>query len=277
MTEGDRLGAIRGWLEDFAAATAIGIFLGLLGPFGSFFNGPAPQRILYWGAMSWAGLVVYGSGVRLIQAKLRTPRARWTAITLMVVVVAAPFGVFSWFLATTIWPVLKHIPALTPTLWYGEGLLLTGPQVALFAAIARRRAARAHAALSAGQAPAAAPGLLGAEPAEVLCLQMEDHYVRVHTAGGSRLVLATLAQAIEALGRTAGLRVHRSWWVADRAVVGALAEGRNLRLVLVNGLTAPVARSAVAAVRAAGWLERATNCPTLDIRDPRSVRLSAGR
>ncbi|CAN7580620.1 LytTR family transcriptional regulator DNA-binding domain-containing protein [Phenylobacterium sp. LjRoot225] len=85
---------------------------------------------------------------------------------------------------------------------------------------------------------------------------MEDHYVRVHTAGGSRLVLATFAQAIAAMGRTPGLRVHRSWWVADKAVDRAEAEGRNLRLILTNGVSAPVARSSVAAVREAGWLQR---------------------
>ena len=101
--------------------------------------------------------------------------------------------------------------------------------------------------------------------------------MRIHTAGGSRLVLATLAQAMAALGRAPGLRVHRSWWVADKAVAGAVAEGRNLRLVLVNGLSAPVARSAVAAVRAAGWLQRTPECPSPDIRDPRSVKLSTGR
>jgi DNA-binding LytR/AlgR family response regulator len=83
---------------------------------------------------------------------------------------------------------------------------------------------------------------------------MEDHYVRVHTAAGSRLVLATLAQAIAALAGADGLQVHRSWWVARKAVVRAIADGRNLRLQLVNGATAPVSRSAVAAVRAKGWM-----------------------
>ena len=57
-----------------------------------------------------------------------------------------------------------------------------------------------------------------------------------------------------ALGSADGLQVHRSWWVAKRAVVRAVSEGRNLRLQLVNGITAPVARSAVAIVREAGWL-----------------------
>jgi DNA-binding LytR/AlgR family response regulator len=68
------------------------------------------------------------------------------------------------------------------------------------------------------------------------------------------LVLATLNQAMTALGNADGLQVHRSWWVARKAVARAVTEGRNLRLKLVNGITAPVARSAVAVVREAGWL-----------------------
>jgi DNA-binding LytR/AlgR family response regulator len=83
---------------------------------------------------------------------------------------------------------------------------------------------------------------------------MEDHYVRVHTASGSRLVLATLGQAMAALKGAPGLQVHRSWWVAEQALERAEPQGRNLRLRLVNGITAPVARSAVPQVRAAGWL-----------------------
>ena len=38
------------------------------------------------------------------------------------------------------------------------------------------------------------------------------------TAGNSRLVLGTLNQAMAALGSADGLQVHRSWWVAKRAV-----------------------------------------------------------
>ena len=98
--------------------------------------------------------------------------------------------------------------------------------------------------------------MLGVRPSEVLCLSMEDHYVRVHTAGGSTLVLATLAQATAAMGDIAGMQVHRSWWVAEKAVAGAVAQGRNVRLRLINGVTAPVARTSVAAVRATGWLDR---------------------
>ena len=67
-------------------------------------------------------------------------------------------------------------------------------------------------------------------------------------------MLGTFNQAMEALGNADGLQVHRSWWVARKAVVRAIIECRNPRLQLVNGITAPVARSAVATVREAGWL-----------------------
>ena len=88
---------------------------------------------------------------------------------------------------------------------------------------------------------------------------MEDHYVRAHTPHGSELILIPLRQAVDELAGVEGLRVHRSWWVARAAVEGAAEGGRNLRLRLRGGLTAPVARSAVAAVREAGWLRPASD------------------
>ena len=51
-----------------------------------------------------------------------------------------------------------------------------------------------------------------------IALQGEDHYVRIHTALGSELVLMRLGDAIQELDGLEGERVHRSWWVARRAV-----------------------------------------------------------
>jgi DNA-binding LytR/AlgR family response regulator len=78
---------------------------------------------------------------------------------------------------------------------------------------------------------------------------MEDHYVRVHRASGSRLELMPMADAIARYG-VAGIRTHRSWWVAVSAVRAIERDGRNMRLRLDGGLTVPVARNRVAAVRA---------------------------
>ncbi len=73
---------------------------------------------------------------------------------------------------------------------------------------------------------------------EIVALQMEAHYVRVHTPGGSSLILPPLRQAVDELAATGvqGLKVHRSWWVTRRTLVGVDRAGRNLRLRLVNGL-----------------------------------------
>lgn len=79
---------------------------------------------------------------------------------------------------------------------------------------------------------------------EVICLQMEDHYVRAHTALGSESILMRLSDAVSRTGGE-GLEVHRSWWVAKGAIRHVSRDGRNLRLNLLNGLEVRVARRAV--------------------------------
>jgi DNA-binding LytR/AlgR family response regulator len=113
-----------------------------------------------------------------------------------------------------------------------------------------------------GQRPAALGGPAKEIPAvevqhltaEVICLRMEDHYVRVHTPAGSRLVAGPFERVIAGLGEREGMRVHRSWWVSRAAVVGVETEGRNLKLRLSNDLRAPVSRASVAKLREVGWL-----------------------
>ena len=87
-----------------------------------------------------------------------------------------------------------------------------------------------------------------------MCLQMEDHYVRAHTPLGSDLILIPLKDAVAELTGVEGLKVHRSWWVAKRAVGRSILNGRNCGLRLSNGLDVPVSRASIAKLRAAGWL-----------------------
>lgn len=96
---------------------------------------------------------------------------------------------------------------------------------------------------------------------EVLALQGEDHYVRVHTALGSELLLMRLGDAIEELDGLDGERVHRSWWVARGGVGAVSANGRRLSLTLSNGVEVPVTREAAPRLRRAGWLQRAAGRP----------------
>jgi hypothetical protein len=242
---------LRDWAADLALATAGGAFLGLIGPFGSYMNGPAWQRVFFQVVCFWAGILIFGTIIRILTARRLKPLTFWSLLGLSILIIDAPFSYVVSRFAEVVWPYLHFPPGPE---WYWQALITSTPVVIGYVFLHRRRARQERLAQEAGAAAPSHEGLLGTDPARVLCLQMEDHYVRVHTASGSRLVLATLSQAVAALNGAEGLQVHRSWWVASKAVERVEQHGRNLRLKLVNGVSAPVARSAVAQVRAAGWM-----------------------
>ena len=238
-----------GWRTEFAAALCLGIFLGLIGPFGNYSTAPWWQRAAWWSTALVAGTLLFGTLARAVIAKGMSVPRTLVVLALSGALAAAPFAFVVGWAARRLWPRLAAMGGLD---WYVQVLAIALPLLFL-AAFAAARFRKPPAARSSPQ-PAAA--LLGVDPREVVCLSMEDHYVRVHHDTGSHLVLATLQQAIAALGSADGLQVHRSWWVAERAVCAAVADGRNVRLRLSGGITAPVARSFVAAVRSRGWMER---------------------
>ncbi len=90
----------------------------------------------------------------------------------------------------------------------------------------------------------------------LLALEAEDHYLRVHTDGGSTLILMRLRDAAEALGPSAGWQPHRSFWLAAGAEARPQRHGQSWRLVLPTGLTVPVSRQNLTAMRDAGYRPR---------------------
>ena len=240
-----------GWKRELAMAAAVGAFLGVIGPFGSYASAPMPERTAYWTACTLLGTFLFGTAVRIVAGRGLAPGRAVLAIVAIAALLSLPFAFVVALPARALWPHTAAIPAID---WYLQVLAVSAPLCAAWILLARRAERRA----STGVEVRRQPGLLGVEPAAVLCLQMEDHYVRVHHAAGSRLVLTTMRQAQDALSNVRGLQVHRSWWVAESAVVQAVLEGRSLRLRLSNTLLVPVSRTAVAAVRAAGWLNRDT-------------------
>lgn len=82
----------------------------------------------------------------------------------------------------------------------------------------------------------------------ILCLQMEDHYVRIHTLKGSCLVLMRLTDAIAELDGAVGLRAHRSWWVSLAACRAVQRSPRATQICLEGGLNVPVSRPYLEAV-----------------------------
>ena len=92
---------------------------------------------------------------------------------------------------------------------------------------------------------------------DVLYLTMQDHYVQVVTVKGSELVLLRFGDALEELGGSDGLQIHRSHWVSRDAIAGWRRDKGKLLLEMSDGTELPVSRSYAKAVRAAGFIDDA--------------------
>jgi hypothetical protein len=85
---------------------------------------------------------------------------------------------------------------------------------------------------------------------QLICLEMSDHYLKVHTDRGHHMLLMRLKDALLKLDGFAGMQTHRSWWVATEAIVSVNKDNRKMSLTLANGIEVPVSRTFVDAVKA---------------------------
>lgn len=84
----------------------------------------------------------------------------------------------------------------------------------------------------------------------ILHLTVTDHYTEVTTSRGRELVLLRFSDALEELGNTPGLQVHRSHFIADMHVEKLLRVEGRLTVVMKDGREIPVSRSRIEVVRA---------------------------
>ena len=257
MIVGDR----RAWVRDITITAGSSLIFALWGPFGTGAI-PLPQRVLEYFAIGFASFALLWPPMRL--ALRLGDRAGLPELFVLIgglSVLTLP--------VTLIGGAVVHLfdpktPPMNVVRVYFMILAMVVPFGTAYLMIERR--------LTRAPAPAPSPlpttdipperpptakllGRLGPRlGTDVLALQGEDHYVRVHTALGSELLLMRLADAIEELEGLPGERVHRSWWVARGAVGATRANGRRLSLTLTNGLEVPVTREAASRLRRAGWL-----------------------
>lgn len=84
----------------------------------------------------------------------------------------------------------------------------------------------------------------------LLHITVEDHYTAVKTTRGRELLLLRFSDALNELGDTDGMQVHRSHWVAAQHVQELLRENGKLAVRLADGVEIPVSRTYSAMVRA---------------------------
>lgn len=247
---------------------ALGLLIGLLGPFGTFAAPPA-QRMLSWVIWLLAGYTLFRpTGIVANWLCEATGMPRFAGTLLALVVASVPLTLIITMMAMR----LDFAAALRwPGFWTMYLYILVVAAVVSIAmgAVFGKAAAAPDAGAPGHEPPAPAPTPPEPAPAPELAaptlplppgfgpvhaLKGEDHYVRVIGEGREELVLMRMRDAIERLGDAEGLRVHRSWWVAKKAVLSVRREGRTAVIVLAGGHEAPVARDMMPALRAAGWL-----------------------
>ncbi|OCQ17931.1 hypothetical protein A7985_25110 [Pseudoalteromonas luteoviolacea] len=84
---------------------------------------------------------------------------------------------------------------------------------------------------------------------KLLCLQMDDHYLKVFTDNGEHLLLMRFKDALLQLEDFPGFQTHRSWWVAEDAVRTTKKIGRRFVLILENDLEVPVSQTYIMSIK----------------------------
>ncbi len=245
-------------LVELLVMSGIGLVLGFLGPFGTYAM-PTALRLGYWLVFILVGYAIFRP-ISFVAHWLSesTPVPFAIAIGLALLVAGLPLAVMIGFMINGFsWngPMLAEgFPLLyIQVVAIGLGIFL------LMMLLFRREAQPIVTPQAIDQPMPSGPKLLERLPAgfpeQILALSVEDHYVRVHAADRSEMLLMRLRDAIPEMAGADGSQVHRSWWVARDAVISTKRQDRNWRLVLSNGLEAPVARSHVAKLRQMGWIE----------------------
>lgn len=248
-----------------AGPVALGVVLGLIGPFGTFEALPILPRLGYWLAIVALNWLLCDIAIRRVDDMMPEDiSARRVLVPLFgallvslpatgVVALAGGVSGIGW-------------PDSILSLYWKVALLLVAISLPVYTFADLREAVEAGArppdpatdvpvesgdeATGLALFQARLPGLLDGR---LLCLEMQDHYLAVHTTAGSELILCRMEDAARELGAL-GRRVHRSWWVAADAVGGAERDGQRLMLCLCDGRRVPVGRTYRDGLRAEGWL-----------------------
>lgn len=242
---------IPGKWRGLLSAIAFGAVLGVMGPFGPQSALSPFVRYLFWMIVALAG---FGTAAVTQRALL----SAWPdgSGPKRIVAVAAASAIPMTFFVAWAFGVVQPGRSFSPV-----QLLGLFPYVALVQLLIVGVMSPDHpaAAVTAAKQPAAVPEypsdfiskLPPALRRDIVALEAQDHYLRVHTLHGSALILMRLADAAAIIDPRLGLRVHRSWWVAKDGV--RRIERRSGRAIarLANDAIVPISRTYFPAARLA--------------------------
>jgi len=239
----------RAWL-DVALLAFVGLVMAQLGPYRTGEAAPL-LRNAYW------LLAVFGSGAAGIlvdRAVAGRVRGFWPRIGIVSLLMTPPVTLYIYVLNAVMLDLPRRWWLLPQLAWQ---VLVVMVLLMSFRALLWRRVVETRTVVipPLPEAERAFRLRLSAKrrTATLIAIEAEDHYVRVHTSNGSELVAMRFADAVEELAQAYGYRLHRSWWAAAEAIEAVRWTRGGGEARLSGGVVAPVSRSYVAALKAAGW------------------------
>ncbi|MCF2860466.1 LytTR family transcriptional regulator [Pseudoalteromonas sp. SMS1] len=247
-------------VSDCIVVFAFASFLAFLKPFGMH-NVGYFYALSFWLVMCFSGYVLYAPAIRVGDKALASVISeRWrkwisvgvsTAVASVLLGLIAPFIVdFFFSLQQSYWSSVAS--STVASLFIGgfitlisiikdyvkaQHQIITEQQQKIIDGRSQAASMQARPAIEfMGKLPIDKRGKL-------LCLQMDDHYLRVITDNGEHLLLMRFKDALQLLDTFPGFQTHRSWWVAKDAVSATKKTGRKLILVLENGDEVPVSQT----------------------------------
>lgn len=267
-------------IRQLLAILGLGVFFGLAGPFGTYPDLVTTTRYIYWIGLLLIGYLNVLIVAHAFQAMPLLKKAPEIFMVILIALVSAIPTTFVVAWAESLLRLGRAVPFESlPELYMSVAavqilavvlLMKNTPFWQSFLFTPRQESAG-----ESNNGPADSPHLNDSLPAdfpsppsltssfhrrlpaslgtELLALEAEDHYVRVYTRLGSGLILLRLSDALAELDRAAGCQVHRSWWVAYKAVTHITREQNRITLHLANNVEIPVSRTYLATVRAVAW------------------------
>lgn len=245
----DELTDIRVWIALLATALVVAV----IGPFGTDAHLLPAPRLVYWGCLI---VVAYFSGSLVVSLAARWRRGadgpalfgHMLACLLVSVMVLTEILAINW-IAFGLRPMTDgYFGALAANV-VGISVIVTAAMLLING--------ESRAVANAPRDPTAPPILrrLPLEKrGELISMTVEDHYVTIFTTRGRAMVLLRLSDAVDETAPVAGLRVHRSHWVALDQVRSARRSGAKVILTMSDGRDIPVSRTYVPLVKEAGLL-----------------------
>lgn len=225
----------------------------IAGPFGTFETMSVMWRCIYWPLVTTSSILLgylAHALTRMVFQKEEDNKSRLLAGILGTVFIATDVYLLSRYLDPDRAFSTPYVQFLG---WVGFVFFaVIFGRVVLAATIQKETEAKARNAINISLPEASVPGtplprlverLPEQERAEVLRLSANDHFVYVLTESGEHSIRMRLRDAIFEMDGVPGTLVHRSHWVAKKAMLRVIKDQGKAFLMLTNGDRLPVSRN----------------------------------